>query len=127
MRRNLLAMAASLVLLVAGAAHADSLLSFDSVEGPMDIHVDDRGNVDGYFQHRASPYREGTLIGNVQAGGNIKGIWIQETSNHPCTEYREGTQYWGHFEIDDAWGPKPWGVWGHCSELPNRQWNLRRR
>ncbi|HML10742.1 MAG TPA: hypothetical protein VK432_07765 [Stellaceae bacterium] len=117
----------SISLLAAGVALADSTLTFNTVDGAMEVHIDSRGSVDGFIQRTTSPYRDGTLVGNVKPGGTIEGIWYQEESNHPCTDYREGTRSWGTFQIADPWSPTPWGVWGHCNEVPNRQWNLRRR
>ena len=120
------AMACALLLVMIETAHADDL-AFYSTDGPMWIHLGASGRVSGQYQQDSGAYRTGRLTGSIRPDGTIEGSWLQAESDHPCTHPREGTMSWGNFMITNAWGPNPYGVWGYCSEAPNRSWNLQRR
>jgi len=116
---------AGVLVLAAASARADDLY-FHSSDGPMEIHIDQSGRVHGRYQQESGAQRPGRLVGTAGGNGSLEGLWLQPKSDHPCGYPREGSYTWGRFTIGNAWGAYPYGSWGYCDEIPNRNWQIRR-
>jgi hypothetical protein len=103
---------------LAAPARADSF-ELRSNSGPIRLHVERDGEVSGHY-----PKYNGTLSGHVDQAGEIRGIWTQPTSDHPCERARNGTYSWGLFVISSPYHKRISGAWGYCGETPQRDWEL---
>jgi hypothetical protein len=119
-RRLWLSVASVAGALLAGPVRADSF-DLRSNDGPIYLRVERDGDVHGQY-----PKRNGTLAGHVDDAGDIRGMWMQPTSDHPCERARNGTYSWGFFYLSSPYHRHISGAWGYCGEQPQRDWDIHR-
>lgn len=89
--------------------------------GPLVLAVADDGSVSGSY-----PEHEGRIIAVLDPNGAaISGHWLQESSERPCSNEREGTPAWGRVWFEFAGSDRILGVWAYCDDEidGSRTWN----
>ncbi len=70
------------------------------------------------------PFRDGRLSGTV-SGRRFTGTWRQSESGRRCAESRDGTFYWGRFDLTLE-GDRLEGRWGYCDGPVDAAWSWTR-
>ncbi len=69
-------------------------------------------------------FRDGRMSG-TRSGQRTTGFWMQSLSNRRCSTEREGTAYWGRYELTLD-GDRLEGRFGYCEGPLEMPWSFKR-